>query len=236
MNAVLAEYPEIDKAKLPQVYEQAKQALAECSRIDECKDWMDKSDVMVRYARQAKDDSMLKMARRIQARAYERCGELLKEIDSRFKQDRDKWIKQARLNFDPGDKQACAICGKYKSLTHAHHIIPLAIQYRRNYIHPDQSYVWMCPTHHAAIHMFLNIFESKLSEDVQDKRISELQGDLSHQEMNELIDLLFASKIDRSTMTDEQATEKIKEYGAMAKGSNQHADELERYLANRQAA
>jgi hypothetical protein len=36
---------------------------------------------MASYAKQAQDDSLLNMAKRIQARAYERCGELLQQIE-----------------------------------------------------------------------------------------------------------------------------------------------------------
>lgn len=72
----------IANAKLPQVYESAKIALSECSRIDECKDWANKAEALASYARQADDDTLRKTADRIQARAIRRCGELLKEIES----------------------------------------------------------------------------------------------------------------------------------------------------------
>jgi AbiEi antitoxin C-terminal domain len=70
----------IANAKLPKIYESARVALAECSRIDECKDWADKAEALASYARQADDDSLRKTADRIQARAIRRCGELLKEM------------------------------------------------------------------------------------------------------------------------------------------------------------
>lgn len=73
--------PDIDTARLPVVYEAALTALAECSRIDECQSWADKAEAMASYAKQAKDDSMRKMADRIQSRAIRRCGELLKQIE-----------------------------------------------------------------------------------------------------------------------------------------------------------
>lgn len=72
--------PSVADAKLPQTYERAKTAISECSRIDECKDWADKAQALASYARQAKDDSMRKMADRIQARAIARAGELLKQV------------------------------------------------------------------------------------------------------------------------------------------------------------
>lgn len=73
--------PNKGAAKLPAVYESAKNALAECSRVDECKDWADKMAALASYAKQADDDSLYKTAMRIQARAQRRAGELLAEMD-----------------------------------------------------------------------------------------------------------------------------------------------------------
>lgn len=72
--------PSIQDARLPEAYDRAKTALAECSRIDECKNWADKAAALASYARQSKDDSLRKMAERIQARAIRRAGEILKQI------------------------------------------------------------------------------------------------------------------------------------------------------------
>ena len=69
-------------APLPERYEAAKAALAECQRVDECKDWADKAQALASYARQADDDELHKTAIRIQSRAIRRCGELLKEYQA----------------------------------------------------------------------------------------------------------------------------------------------------------
>jgi hypothetical protein len=74
--------PSIANAKLPGAYTVAKKALVECGKIDECKDWADKSAALASYAKQSKDESLFRMAVRIQARAIRRCGELLKEFES----------------------------------------------------------------------------------------------------------------------------------------------------------
>lgn len=79
-NLATLPVPGDSSALLPQKYEAARAAIAECERIDECKDWADKAAAMAAYARQAKDDSLRVMAVRIQARAERRCGELLKQI------------------------------------------------------------------------------------------------------------------------------------------------------------
>lgn len=78
----LSSLPSISDARLPAVYERATKALAECSRIDECKDWANKAEALASYARQSKDDTLRKMADRIQARAIRRCGELLRQVES----------------------------------------------------------------------------------------------------------------------------------------------------------
>jgi hypothetical protein len=77
-----ANLPRIDNARLPEVYESAKKALANCARLDECQQWADKAEALASYARQAEDVELRKMADRIQARAIRRCGELLKQIDA----------------------------------------------------------------------------------------------------------------------------------------------------------
>jgi hypothetical protein len=66
--------------KLPATYEAAKQALAECTRVDECKDWADKAAALRSYARQRDDQTLLNLAQRIQLRAIRRIGELSKHL------------------------------------------------------------------------------------------------------------------------------------------------------------
>jgi hypothetical protein len=76
-----ARLPDDSEARLPATYEAAQNAIAECSRIDECRGWADKAAALASYARQAKNDTLRVMAVRIQARAIRRCGELLKQIE-----------------------------------------------------------------------------------------------------------------------------------------------------------
>jgi hypothetical protein len=65
---------------LPALYTAARDALAECASLDECKDWADRAEALRSYARQADDPTLLNNAMRIKARAVRRCGELLAEI------------------------------------------------------------------------------------------------------------------------------------------------------------
>lgn len=108
MNA-LATIP-ADKARLPQAYEAAKLALANCASIDECKDWADKAEALASYAKQADDDSLRKHADRIQARAIRRCGELLKQFES--KGGRPSETSKATLtSFPQSQREAAADAG-----------------------------------------------------------------------------------------------------------------------------
>jgi len=80
MNTLPANLPDVSAATLPATYEAARTQLAECERLDECKDWADKAAALASYAKQANDDELRRMAERIQLRAINRCGELLKAI------------------------------------------------------------------------------------------------------------------------------------------------------------
>lgn len=64
----------------PATYLAARNALARCELVDECKEMADKAAAIEVYARQSKDDTLVIMAQRIQARAIRRMGELLKTI------------------------------------------------------------------------------------------------------------------------------------------------------------
>lgn len=74
---------DVAHARLPQTYEAAKTALANCVNIDECQQWADKAEALASYAKMADDDTLRKLADRIQARAVRRAGELLKQLDAR---------------------------------------------------------------------------------------------------------------------------------------------------------
>lgn len=75
-------------ARLPSTYQAAKRAISQCASIDECKDWSDKAAALASYARQAQDDQLERMAKRIRARATRRAGELLKQVEPQRGGDR----------------------------------------------------------------------------------------------------------------------------------------------------
>jgi hypothetical protein len=78
-----AALPAVATARLPENYEAARQALAECESVDDCKGWAEKAAALASYARQADDPTLENHARRIRARATRRMGELLREVDGR---------------------------------------------------------------------------------------------------------------------------------------------------------
>jgi hypothetical protein len=66
--------------RIPATYEQAQLALAQCAKLDECKDWVDKFAALGSYARQAANHDLEELAYKIHARAIRRCGEIMREI------------------------------------------------------------------------------------------------------------------------------------------------------------
>ncbi len=87
-NFAISTLPNVNSASLPRTYEAAKTALAECSNIDECQTWADKAAALASYAKQSKDESLMKYAVRIRDRAIRRTGELLKQIEPQQGGDR----------------------------------------------------------------------------------------------------------------------------------------------------
>jgi hypothetical protein len=86
-----------NRPALPANYSAAKVALAQCARIDEAKDYADKAQALAVYAAQAKDESLLNYAKRIQTRAVRRQGELPKEIEADRVANKGKGLKRGRL-------------------------------------------------------------------------------------------------------------------------------------------
>jgi hypothetical protein len=64
----------IKAALLPERYEAAKWAIAECERVDECADWADKAAAIASYARQADDRELENCAQRIRDSALRRAA------------------------------------------------------------------------------------------------------------------------------------------------------------------
>ena len=67
---------------MPLNYLAAKGAVSKCVRLDECKEWSDKTMALASYARQIKDRELEQNAKRLRLRAQVRMGELLNELDA----------------------------------------------------------------------------------------------------------------------------------------------------------
>src|SRR5207247_6556233 len=77
---LLENLPHVSKAKLLERYQAAKQALASCDCIDECKACAARMEAVECDARQENDTVVEDVVMRIRARAVQRCSEFLKEI------------------------------------------------------------------------------------------------------------------------------------------------------------
>ena len=100
-----SELPTIKDAQLPCLYEAAALALSQCSKIDECKDWSDRAKAMASYAKQADNEEMENLAKKIRLRAYQRVGQLLREIEKAQNQH------DAKARTGPTRKQAAKDAG-----------------------------------------------------------------------------------------------------------------------------
>jgi hypothetical protein len=74
-----------------------------------------------------------------------------KLLASKTRFSKAQWVALARIVFDPGPSQPCSVCG-WSLGTQAHHANPLGRQYDAGATVPDQTFVWLCPNHHFAVH------------------------------------------------------------------------------------
>lgn len=107
--------------------------------------------------------------------------------------EREVWIAAARQLFKPSDRQPCWVCGKFQSITQAHHVVPLAEQYARGFEIPDNEHVWLCPNHHAIAHLFIlgsgRSYEAAAAR-ARSRRRAPVYRDLSEREFEKMIELM----------------------------------------------
>ena len=121
---------------------------------------------------------------------------LIEERKSAGPQERDLWIRAARYLFSPGERGVCHVCGKFRSITHAHHVVPLTAQYDRGFEYPDQEFVWLCPNHHTMIHLVIPGDHQSMKPaafKARGETTSALHEDLSEDEFNKLMALMRRS-------------------------------------------
>src|SRR5207245_10709504 len=87
---LLENLPHVSKAKLLERYKAAKQALATCDCIDECKACAAGMEALACDARQANDTVLEDLVMRIRARAVQRCSELMQELPYEQRKRRDE--------------------------------------------------------------------------------------------------------------------------------------------------
>lgn len=72
---------------------------------------------------------------------------------------RADWIGSARAEFQLQRRspRPCAVCGISSEYSHAHHSLPLSLQYELGVDEPIQEHDWLCPVHHTLIHKHLSV-------------------------------------------------------------------------------
>jgi len=108
---------------------------------------------LAQYAMRARNGG-LTCGQRAMVAAY--LWQASKSIRREHQSRKEAWIASARLAFEPSDRRPCEVCGKYRSLSQAHHIIPLAVQFDSGIKEPLSDHTWLCPTHHTAIHLLID--------------------------------------------------------------------------------
>lgn len=91
--------------------------------------------------------------------------DLLHKADTRdaiaaAKRERGEWLKAARNEFRRivGRVRPCAVCDKHAEFAHAHHTLPLNVQYEMGVYDAIQDHEWLCPTHHRHVHMMISVY------------------------------------------------------------------------------
>ncbi len=102
----------VDAAELPRLYVEAKDRLAKCESVDECRSWADKAEAIRSYARQAKDDELMAAAMRIKSRAVERLGSLLEDLEKAQGRRRDLLPASAPSSPRQAAREAAGISEK----------------------------------------------------------------------------------------------------------------------------
>lgn len=103
-------------------------------------------------------------------------------------------------------KSECAVCGKYKSIAHAHHVYPvsklakLVCQAELTISQLEGlpvKYVWVCPNHHALFHVISDPRSSReglaVIEDIgiEEYRTLKVLFDLLEENSKEIMDYII---------------------------------------------
>lgn len=82
------------------------------------------------------------------------------EAKAEAKQKRTEWLNEARRDFRMRIRrpEPCAVCGRHVDMVHAHHSLPLNIQYELGLWFANQEHDWLCPVHHSMVHVYISIY------------------------------------------------------------------------------
>jgi hypothetical protein len=100
------------------------------------------------------------------------------------------------LFFAPGERQPCFVCGKFKSITQTHHVIPLTAQYDRGFEYPDDEHEWLCPSHHIMAHLFIPSDDRSYEPSALRRSgatLAAIHPDLSEAEFEKMLELMRRS-------------------------------------------
>jgi hypothetical protein len=103
---------------------------------------------------------------------------------------KQEWVANARLNFRPSQRQNCYVCGKFGFITHAHHTVPLSEQFERKFKAPFHEHAWLCPNHHAILHVLINPAKDTLALGHRAFRVID---DLEREELKTMLELVGLS-------------------------------------------
>jgi hypothetical protein len=113
-------------------------------------------------------------------------GAVSKKMDGERAQRKKAWIAAARIVFDPGKRKPCFICGRFRSVAEAHHVVPLGKQFDLGFEVADHEHEWLCPSHHTVLHLWID-------HDLPNDRSWQAHGELVDGEANALLDLIKRS-------------------------------------------
>ena len=82
------------------------------------------------------------------------------EAKAAEKKRRDEWMTEARRDFRwrAARPEPCAVCGKHIEMVHAHHSLPLNLQYDLGLFFANHEHDWLCPLHHRVVHTYISIY------------------------------------------------------------------------------
>lgn len=118
--------------------------------------------------------------------------DVIDELYSEVRSKKERWIDAAREAFEPSNREPCNICKKYPSLSQAHHVIPLSLQFDRGFEKPDDRHVWLCPTHHAAAHILIAMAWKPRGSPATRGTVAVI-NDMTHEEVTALLELVKMS-------------------------------------------